>query len=163
MEQEKPLLAWFGDPDLKARVVAKMKQHRADDEFIQGLYQTGTKSQPGEVPVGWKGCAIGCTLPYIRGDAAEASINWHGRVQSEYGISYTVAEMIDSVFEEQRGLEKAGDFAVAVIEAIPVGADLTEASRIIYDEEFGKDLETPEQWAAKLIELLATAPVPEAD
>lgn len=159
MEQEKPLRAWFGDPDLKARVVAKMKQHRVKDEFIQGVYQSRIIDGSNT----WKGCAIGCTLPHILKDMMGERDNWHKRVQDEYGINHVVAEMIDSVFEAQYGLEKAGDFAVAVIEAIPVGADLTEVARIIYDDAFISFLDNSETIADHFIELLAAAPVPETD
>lgn len=146
-------LAWFGNPELKAQVVAKMKQHRAQDEIVQCNYQIKYGSPFG--PVKYKGCAIGCTLPYVTKAQRMAStggysddFDWHDEVEKRYGIDAQVAYMIDEIFELQDDFQDAADFAVAVIEAIPVGADLSNVPNNIW---------TP----GKFIEALATAPVPE--
>lgn len=160
--------AWHSDPDLKARVVAKMKQHRAQDEFIQGDYQVDYASS--DETATYKGCAIGCTLPYIsREERARRSctegrpedFDWHQEIEKEYGIPKLVARLIDNIFEAQEGFEEAGDFAVAVIEAIPVGADLSGIAcegwpfcGQCFDCRHGGE------YAVEFIEALAKAPVP---
>ena len=160
------LRAWWGDPDLKARVVAKMKQHRAQDEFIQGDYQ---RTYGPDEAATYKGCAIGCTLPYLsreemkrRADPETNEFNWHKEVENEYGISRTVARLIDNAFEAHDDFESAGDFAVAVIEAIPVGADLSGIACV--NQTCGQCLDCTtyvEEHPDQFIELLAKAPVPE--
>lgn len=111
--------AWHGDPVLKAEVLQRMRAHRAADTIIQGLYQ---EIDPG-LALGYRGCLIGCTLPAdpIPDDHGP---NWHRRVEREYGIPIGVAMVLDDLFEL---LPVAGcaDFAVDSIEAIPVGADLS--------------------------------------
>lgn len=163
MENEK-LLAWFGDPALKERVVLKMKEHRANDEFVRGTYQdfwdeSGTffvyPNEEGLLPRGGKfmGCAIGCTLPPIpQSKLQEEGFSWHKEVERQYGIKSDVAWFIDEFFEGLNDFEEAAQFAVDVIEAIPVGADLSEFSISMYDM---RD-------AAQFIKDLRNAPVPDA-
>ena len=140
MENEK-LLAWFGDPALKERVVLKMKEHRARDEIQRGFYQSFTRYVDGKAVDNWSyldeygvlpegfshlGCALGCTLPGV--DEAtyhSPGFSWRGQVEKEYGIDRRVADLIDDLFENQPGFQEAAQFAVDVIEAIPVGADLS--------------------------------------
>jgi hypothetical protein len=159
------ILAWHGDPDLKARVVAKLKQHRALDEFIQGDYQVAYGPNGAAT---YKGCAIGCTLPYIsreerrRRTGRAEDFDWHKEVEKEYGIPELVARLIDNIFEAQDDFEEAGDFAVAVIEAIPVGADLSGIACEGWPFcgqwfDYGRGGE----YTDKFIEALAKAPVPE--
>lgn len=176
------LYAWKGDPDLKAAVVARMKEHRVQDEFIQGEYQ---KWAP-ETASKYKGCALGCTLPYVP-TRERKLLNWttfSEEIQKQYAISEHVADMIDNAFESFERLEDAGDFAVAVIEAIPVGADLSTVNcggcgcgaddcdypplcLVCFDcanQDESIRIFTPAKqaaYAARFIEALATAPVPE--
>ena len=169
MTEKTPLLAWHGDPDLKEQVMAKMKQHRVQDEFIQGNYQI----LDAETASGYKGCALGCTLElrpsYISvgdtewGDNAviPPELGWHQEVQSQYGIDRRVAHLIDTVFEAQEDYREAGDFAVAVIEAIPIGADLQFIHPLFIGKLYDDDMWSPKAKAQTLIDLLAKAPVPE--
>jgi len=131
--------AWFGDPLLKERTVALMKRHRELDHFLQGDYQT-LRSPSG---IGFKGCAVGCLVEtselgwvdnsnlMLRYDGDDSgAVAWHLAVQEQFGIPAPVAAAIDGLFEHQDDFEAAGDFAVAVVEAIPVGADLSAISAI---------------------------------
>lgn len=125
---EKPL-AWLSDPDLKEEVLLRMKQHRAEDSIIQGKYQVYAP----ELATKYKGCLLGCTLPMqpyvVPGGRPSWEIDhdyfsWHMEVEKSYGIPYTVAHLMESVFEALP-FGKAAQFAVDSIEAIPVGADLS--------------------------------------
>jgi hypothetical protein len=160
--------AWHGDPELKERIVARMRQHRKDDAFIQGAYQELDIS----LPLGYRGCAIGCLLD----KDPDVIDSWHGLVASQFGIPYGVAEIIDSTFESfcagDDSHARASDFAVAAIEAIPVGADLTDVFDQFHewhatngftdDNTEGAWVAEENRYAAKLIELVAAAPTREA-
>lgn len=117
--------AWHGDPELKAKIVERMRQHRADDALVQGFYQ---KHDPAKA-LGYKGCAIGCLLdkqPHEKGsfwESARPAGGWHLQVEEQFGILYDVAALIDDTFESLDPPHHAA-FAVEVLEAIPVGADL---------------------------------------
>jgi hypothetical protein len=164
--------AWHGDPELKERVVERMRQHRAADAFIQGSYQ----QLDIELPLGYRGCAIGCLLdkrPELIADliSDDADDNrWHAAVQHEFGIPFDLAEQIDQTFEYFTDGEdphgRASDFAVAVVEAIPVGADLSGVATAFDDWWYDFDATgwTDQQYedarAAKLIEMVARAVTP---
>lgn len=120
-------LAWHNRPELKAEAVARLKAHRRADTIVQGIYQ---QIDP-ESATGYRGCAIGCTLPKLAVDDGlfdeyAGNGHWWARIETEYGIPYEVARAIDNIFEGQPSFHAAADFAVKVIEAIPVGADLTD-------------------------------------
>ncbi|MCW2900136.1 MAG: hypothetical protein JWO67_2401 [Streptosporangiaceae bacterium] len=165
METTTKTLAWHGDPALKAEVMERMRAHRADDAIVQGTYQ---RIDP-EAASGYRGCAIGCTLPQqpaVRegrcdcGCESRPEVGWHGEVERLYGIDMWIGHAIDDVFE---GLDptECGDFAVNVIDVIPVGADLSDLSDWAHSltrRGFGKE-EAPDI-AADLIERLRNAPVP---
>ncbi len=174
-------LAWFGDPDLKASVIAKLKQHRAMDEIIQGYYQLHPSGQDGEyqhdlstrehlkaTAGAYKGCAVGCTLPPISQEKLDADdFDWHQELQLQYGIPAWIAERIDEAFEHTEGFEAAANFAVEVIEAIPIGANLWSAGAC---GGGGRSCEvamcrrcTNDASPEELIRILAMAPVPDVD
>jgi hypothetical protein len=97
-----PLVAFHNDPAIKAKYLARVRQHREADHLIKGT--------------GWeygKGCAIGCTL-----EAYD-----HSRYPIELGIPEIIARLEDRIFE---GLpnEKAMAWPERVLEAIRPGADL---------------------------------------
>jgi hypothetical protein len=133
--------AWFGSPELKAWALAKMVAHRAQDEIIRGHYQRGDS----DTAAGYRGCLVGCTLPRCHEDgtvgyrgyllpgagAVPSEGSWHVDVEILYGIPWEVANLLDDTFEDQ-AFEKAADFAVASIEAIPVG--------MLYDPAVLEDL-----------------------
>jgi hypothetical protein len=134
--------AWFGDPALKEEALLRLKEHRAQDRLIQGWYQAHEKDikdpywsrryfPEGTTVEEYKGCAIGCTLPYQEDLASQGGLaiddlpdRWYQRLQDIYNIDFDVARLIDDFFEAQDNFEDAAVFAVDVIEAIEVGADL---------------------------------------
>lgn len=142
--------AWFGSQGVKDAVVRKLHQHRADDEFIQRDYQAKkSRLQPAldlsdvedwdPKDLVYKGCALGCMvpirvdvineeapLPFYLLDDQGVSMEYCDEVEMRFGIDRDVAELLDETFEAQNGFEAAGAFAVASVEAIPVGADLSE-------------------------------------
>jgi hypothetical protein len=117
--------AWHGDPKLKDEVVARMLDHRAKDEIIQGVYQ---EKGDGD---NYRGCLLGCTLPYLKG--GDRIVEWAEEVENHYGIPEQVALILEDMFEDQDSFEAAGDFAVASLLTIPVGADLSELARFRQD------------------------------
>lgn len=153
-------LAWLGDPALKEQVVLRMKEHRAEDAFIQGNYQVYAPYLASQ----YKGCLLGCTLPrkVTANQTIAIHFGWHLEVQETYGILRSVAHALEAIFENLP-FEQAADFAVESIEAIPVGADLSAVEEYWISEiEEDKD----DDWSAcvvrdKVLELLRNAPVPE--
>lgn len=149
--------AWHGDPALKAEVLARMVKHRQEDEIIQGSYRINDP----ETASGHKGCLVGCTLPAELEDMEDRTWGhggrpregWHRRVESLYGIPADVAWLLDDTFEEQDTFDEAAEFAVASIEAIPVGADLRDLARRYRDEEID------EVNASLVLEELRNAPL----
>ncbi len=162
-----PVLAWFGDPDLKAATVAMMKEHRAADAFRQGAYQYMDQVD-GEEGFVFKGCAIGCLLS---GEDSKAQLaagaSLHHLTAMTFGLTVNLAWAIDYTFEGLPDFNSAGDFAVAIIEAIPVGANLSglccsEHVRILDPCPNGRFcLRHSLYKAQELIEAVATAPVPD--
>jgi hypothetical protein len=97
------LIAFHGDPKIKAKYLARVKAHRKADEIIHGTY--------------WKkgkGCAVGCT---IHGSD-------HGAYETELGIPRVLAHLEDGIFESLPN-GRAKDWPVEFLTAIPVGADLS--------------------------------------
>jgi hypothetical protein len=161
MNEIKPLawfkpLAWLGDPGLKEEVVLRMKEHRAEDSIIQGHYQLHAP----ELASGYKGCLLGCTLPKMRQDHTLMLMGWHERVEDLYGIPADVAALLEAVFENMSSFDKAADFAVESIEAIPVGADLSKV-REYYTQCINRATWSPSRCRKKILDLLRNAPVPE--
>jgi hypothetical protein len=131
--------AWFGDPDLKARMVQRMKEHRELDSFMQGRYQSyflteGDFERRNDLPLimlantsglVFKGCAVGCLLSDVVTPEEAVRLNnsdsWHQRMEEEFGIPWYIASAMDRFFESRGSFEEAGDAAVAMVEAIPVG------------------------------------------
>lgn len=154
------ILAWHGDPDLKAAAVARMRAHREADTFIQGSY---FRHDP-EAARGYRGCFHGCLTTEAL--AAEQGVNitqlrgpvdWIADAQQLFGIPYLLGVLLDDVFESQPTFAEAGDFAVRATEAIPVGADLSGVhDAIVEDPEFDEDTDT-------VVKHLAAAPIPALD
>jgi hypothetical protein len=123
-------LAWHNNPNLKQEVMQRLRDHRAADEIVRGIYQAYAPNSEN----GYRGCAIGCTLPrqdinsYTdEGDEIESpNAGWHGEVEHLYGIPRPIGRLIDGLFESLPTVnDQHAEFAVAVIDAIPVGADLS--------------------------------------
>jgi len=97
------LIAFHGDPKIKAKYLARVKAHRKADEIVHGYY--------------WKkgkGCAVGCTVH--SGD--------HRAYETELGIPRILARLEDGIFESLPN-GRAKDWPVEFLTAIPVGADLS--------------------------------------
>lgn len=163
---ETTTLAWHDDPALKAEVMARLRQHREQDTIVQGVYQ---RLDPAKA-LGYRGCAIGCTLPaqavqereHRACDCCQPTMNdpaagWHGEVEDLYGIDQEIAETIDDIFESLPTSACAA-FAVEVVDAIPVGANLNDVTgwclRLNLNEVAAADA------AEELIAKLREAPVP---
>jgi hypothetical protein len=98
------MIAFHNDPAIKAALVAQLEAHYAADEIIKGTYWEDGK-----------GCAVGCCV-----HSAD-----HGLLETRYGIPKQIAHLMDEIFESLPN-EQAKDFPLAVIKAIPVGADLSK-------------------------------------
>jgi hypothetical protein len=98
-----PLRAFHGDPAIKAKYLARVREHRELDQIIQGKYWENGR-----------GCAVGCTI----------HSNDHNRYEWELGIPEPLAHLQDCLFE-LLPLRVAKHFPVRFLKAIPVGADLS--------------------------------------
>jgi hypothetical protein len=155
------ILAWHGDPELKAAALARMQAHREADDFIQGLYLVADiDGHP------YKGCFHGCLTAEAL--AAERNVpiwtfefedtKWWAEGERLWGIPCEVGGLLDKAFETVDE-DRAGDFAVASIEAIAVGADLAGIDyRKLYEEFEDADYDP-----AIILAALAAAPVPAMD
>jgi hypothetical protein len=95
------LRAYHNDPAIKAKYLARVREHARLDHLVQG---TGWESG--------RGCAVGCTL-----EAYD-----HSRYPIELGIPEWLAHLEDRIFE---GLpwDEARSWPERFLDAIPVGAD----------------------------------------
>jgi hypothetical protein len=138
--------AWHNSPELKAEVLARMLQHRVEDSIVQGQWQEFAP----ELASQYRGCLIGCTLPKNKvlvvepgcgvencNCAAVKTIAMYDNpikeVETQYGILLSIGRLVERVFEALP-VEKAAWFAVAFIEAVPVGVDLEPVSDVIEQE-----------------------------
>ena len=97
------LIAFHGDPAVKAKYLNRVALHEAQDEIIHGKYWENGK-----------GCAVGCTV----------HSNKHLAFESELGIPIMLARLEDQLFEGQaNGNSKT--FPRRFLEAVQPGADLT--------------------------------------
>src|SRR5882724_1668551 len=125
------ILAWHSDPALKAEAVAAMTRHRKADEFIRGNYLAISS----ETAAGFRGCFHGClTTEKLAADkgtqlakfiAQGGPINWHEEGERLWGIPVRLGALLDRLFESLP--EGWAEFAVASVEAMPVGVDLDAA------------------------------------
>ncbi|MBN8867536.1 MAG: hypothetical protein J0H98_08275 [Solirubrobacterales bacterium] len=116
---------WHGDPALKEATVAEMVEHQNADRLVQGYgyWQDG------------KGCAVGCL---IKSDN-------HVEYEERFGIPEWLAWMEDKIFE---GLpkEKAQQWPVRFLSAIPVGADFSGLKDQLSVARLKKLLELADTW-----------------
>jgi len=150
--------AWHGDPALKAEVVARMLEHRAKDEIVQGFYQRNGADDS------YRGCLLGCTLPSMEGK--NWSEDWHQEVQDRYGIPVGASKILEDTFEAQEDFGSAAAFAVESIEAIPVGADLSGVAQMWVDVTRGPRYSGIPWWemtAGEVLDLFRNAPPVEVE
>ena len=97
------MLSYHNDPAVKQKYIARFATHRAADEVTQGLgFENG------------RGCFVGCTLDNYN----------HSRFPVELGWPEWLARLADCIFE---GLskEEAPQFGTDLLEAVPIGFDLS--------------------------------------
>lgn len=101
--------SYFGDKKIKSKFVKHMKAHREADQIIQRVGWDATRGKKG------KGCFIGCLFHNYD----------HSLFRKELGAPEWLGHLADTIFE---GLsqEDAVTFAVDVLEAIPVGANVEQ-------------------------------------
>jgi hypothetical protein len=180
------ILAWHNDPQLKADTVAAMIADREADAIIKGVYQLLDPDKARGYRGCAIGCLIAAkrdprqhqedpsdaTNPWViepdrDGDHGPAGVarvwaglrsqSWHGEAARLYGIPWQLAVCIDDLFESLPDEDNFhARFAVEVIEAIPVGADL---SNVVLQRNWDRDDSSTED-AAELIRLLKAAPIP---
>lgn len=158
------ILAWHNDPALKADAVTRMKKHREQDEFVQGSYVDTSGAKV-------KGCFHGCLTAEKLAEEQGVPVglvdsfaglgrslgwtSWHVHGERIWGIPRDLGELLDGIFEHQDGAAAAGEFAVAVTEAIPVGADLADV-----EEAFRSESDVARKGAPDVIlRLISEAPV----
>jgi len=102
----KAMRAFHGSVAIKEKYVARVKAHAEADKIVKGKYWENGK-----------GCAVGCTI-----EGTE-----HSRYETELGIPAAIAHVEDYLFETMPN-EDAVKFPLRLLEAIPVGADLSLVS-----------------------------------
>lgn len=101
--KEAKMRAYHGQNNVKEEFLDRVKAHRKADEIVQRSYWENGK-----------GCAVGCT---IHG-------NSHKAYEVELGIPEEIAYLEDALFEGM-SITEAKKFPAKFLEAIPVGADLS--------------------------------------
>lgn len=142
MEYPKPGTGWHGSFELKNETLARMRRHRADDDFIRGTYVRPDIWENGRV---FRGCFHGCLTTEKLAEEANMTIaqfvkvvvpkhnwNWHQEAERLFGIPWRLGELLDDIFENQETYQGAANFAVTVTAAIPVGANLSKVYNEFY-------------------------------
>ena len=121
------MIAWHGNPELKTATVAALNEDLAKDRYIRGTYARHFGHE-------WRGCHIGCLVMAskraVNGGALTDLVNiaestsWHQHAEDLYGIPKPLAYLWDRTYESVE-LAEAPRFAVASVDAVPVGADLS--------------------------------------
>ena len=112
--------AFHSDPAIKAKDLARVRNHRLADEIIHGKYWENGK-----------GCAVGCTV----------HSSDHGAYETELGIPRILARLEDCIFESlPNDLSKA--WPERFLKAIKPGADISNvwpqfAVWMLTDDEWG--------------------------
>ena len=118
--KKKPLIAFNNKPKLKEALIAEMKKHIAADAVVQGLYGDFKKV----AFKNFKGCGVGCTVKsYSKITKRKLFLYIHSNYEL-FGIPADTAEVEDTLFESLNP-KSCINFPLQLLEAIPVGADLT--------------------------------------
>ena len=99
------MTAYHADPALKAATLAQLAEHRRLDQIVRGTYWDGSR-----------GCAVGCLTH--QGDGG------HEEFPSRWGVPVQIAHLIDTIFE-RLPIDQAQEWPSRIMDAIPVGADLS--------------------------------------
>lgn len=131
-EKDALMLAWHNDPGLKTSTIAALHEDLQHDRYIRGNYAS---IEGGE----WRGCHIGClVMSAHRGQGSIDSLVtdeplWHELAETAFGVPIPLAYLWDRVYENVP-IADAPAFAVASVEAVPVGGDLSMVvSRVMHD------------------------------
>ncbi len=111
------LIAFNGDPKLKADLINEVHKHRVADRLLHGTY--------GESGNGFHGgCAVGCSIESYRKLSGKKLQRNDHRNYEEFGIPRLLAKLEDGIFE---GLprEYAQEWPEKFFQAIQPGADLS--------------------------------------
>ena len=110
------MLSYHNDENLKALVVAEMKKHQEQDQFIKGTYNNQN--------IKFKGCAVGCTIDSVNKILRKSYKTCEHKVFEEaLGIPEWLARLQDSFFE-YLPVGDNSQFAVDFISAVPTGVNL---------------------------------------
>ena len=113
------LIAFHGDPELKAAMLKEARWHVEQDRLIKGTYGQD------KTEVKFKGCAIGCSIHSLaRLHKKKLDTSDHSIYETELGIPVRLAYLEDRLFE---GLpnELAMTWPERFLQAIQPGADLS--------------------------------------
>jgi hypothetical protein len=111
------MLTYHNDPKLKADMVAEIRMHQEQDHMIKGAYEKRNGH--------FKGCAVGCaveSLNKIKG--LKLDHDKHSALAESLGWGEWLERLHDYYFES---LPSPGNqqFAVDLLDAVPVGKDIT--------------------------------------
>jgi len=110
------MLSYHSDENLKGLVVAEMKKHQEQDQFIKGAY----KKLNGK----FKGCAVGCTIDSINVILGKSyKTDEHKIFEEALGVPEWLARLQDLLFESLP-IGENSQFAVDFLSSIPVGINL---------------------------------------
>jgi hypothetical protein len=104
IQSKQALVAFHGDPAMKAFYLDRLRSHVRQDEIVQGVFKW----------TAGKGGVIGCTV----------HSNDRSRYEPDLGIPAEVASLEEIIFERLPE-EEANRFSLEFLEAVPVGADLS--------------------------------------
>lgn len=140
------------DHDYKLALVKEMKKHRKQDTMIRGTYlEINSETE-------FKGCFIGCAILSHKALKHEVSLEvvdeinrkgyYHSRdewgfhvlAQEMTGIPRGLYTVCESIFEGLDDFDDAKNFAVDVLEAIPVGYTRDDLKNLLGVKHFGQYL-----------------------
>jgi hypothetical protein len=127
------LIAFHGNPAIRAKYLARVRAHRAADQIVHGQYWEDGK-----------GCAVGCTI----------HSSDHASYETELGIPTALAYLEDRMFESMSN-GKALEWPERFLKAVPVGADLSGVvpqflAWLMLDETYGVAFTTTDEEIADL-------------
>ena len=112
------MLSYHNDENLKKLVVAEMKNHKVQDQFVKGRYSNYEKGSK------FKGCAVGCTIDSLNLVLNKSyDIDEHSVFEEAIGVPGWLARLQDKIFEGLTDNENS-QFAVDFLDSIPVGVNL---------------------------------------
>jgi hypothetical protein len=125
--------AYLNDPELKIKLIGELEKHKAADAIVKGVYGSRVNN-----PVGFRGCAVGCTLHSL---GYTGGYDNHSAYEPLLGIPQSLARIQDGIFE---GLPNADalEWPMQFAQAIRPGADLLPVVdrfmlALMVDEKFG--------------------------